>query len=86
MGLFPSIISVIFSAGFLILLLLFAWYVALPIIFLFLIFGLFNFFRGKPVFGNVPQYVRTFSYPRQQKTSSTKKNEKIIDVEYTEVP
>ena len=88
MGLFPSIISVIFSMGFLVLLFLFAWYVALPVIFILLVIGLFNFFRGKSIFYQVGDLTNIISgrNKRHAGTASRQQDEKIIDVDYTELP
>lgn len=89
MGLFPSIISVIFSVGFLVLLFLFAWYVALPLILVLLVVGLFNFFRGKPILYRVDRFTNIMSNRAnrmRETTTSRPQNEKIIDVDYTELP
>ncbi len=82
MTLFQSIIGVIFSMGFLILLSLLIGYVALPVFFILLAIGLFNFFRHGKLFTRVNQEQIT----PYRKSSFRRKNDKIIDVDYTELP
>lgn len=90
MGLLPSIISVIFSMGFLVLLFLFAWYIALPLVLIMLVIGLFNFFSGRPFLYRMDKFTNIMSdyrrRNRKQADSSRPRDEKIIDVEYTELP
>ncbi len=87
MNLLQSFIGVIFSIGIITLLLLVAWYVALPVIFVLLLVGLFNLLTGKPVV-NTYRFSETLNRYRNRprREASTQKDEKIIDVDYTEVP
>lgn len=82
MTLFQSIIGVIFSMGFLILLSVLIGYVALPVFLIIIAFGLFNFFRHGKIFARVNKSSIN-SWP---KTVYRKKDDKIIDVDYTELP
>ncbi len=82
MTLFQSIIGVIFSMGFLILLSVLIGYIALPVFLIIIAFGLFNYFRHGKLFARVNQeQITPF-----RKTGNRRKNDKIIDVDYTELP
>ncbi len=91
MNLFQSFIGVIFSIGFISVLLLFAWYVALPVLLIVLMLGLFNFLTGKPIFKTY-RFTDTLNRYRPQTRRQARpktpphSNEKIIDVDYTELP
>ncbi len=82
MTLFQSVIGVIFSMGFLILLSLLIGYVALPVFLIIIAFGLFNFFRHGKLFAGVNRENITPFH----KNAYRKKDDKVIDVDYTEIP
>lgn len=93
MNLIPNIISALFSVGFLVLLLLFAWRLVMPLLMIFFVWGLFNFFRGRPVFDQVNRFRNAMpgnrfrQQPRQTPPSEkSPSSDKIIDVDYTELP
>ncbi len=87
MFLFQSFIGVILSIGFITLLLLVAWYMALPIVLILLAIGLFNLLTGKPVI-NTNRFADTLNKFRNRPRRETprRQDEKIIDVDYTELP
>lgn len=83
MTLFQSIIGVIFSLGFLTLLFMFIGYMALPAFLILMAVGLFNFFRNNKIWNRANTPFNTY---RPHHTPYRKKDDKVIDVDYTELP
>lgn len=83
MRLFQSILGVILSLGFMTFLFLIAWYIALPVLLILFVLSLFGVFKKTRFSLRVTPEFRVH-HPKKQ--SQVKKDEKIIDVDYTEVP
>lgn len=80
MSLFQNIVYVVFSMLFLILLSFLIGYVALPVFLIIIAAGLFKFFKHKKMFAYVN---RGYGTSRSQQS---REDERIIDVDYTELP
>lgn len=81
MNFIQALISVSFAVAFFILVFFVAWYIALPLLFLFFIFSAISYLRKRVTFF----YKKAHTSHRSQGLSS-KKSGTIIDVDYTEVP
>lgn len=86
MTLFQSIIGVVFALGFLTLLFMFVGYFALPVFFILTIIGLFNFFRGHKLFIRTARTTNNPFGPMPRESVYRKQDDKVIDVDYTELP
>lgn len=83
MTLFQSIIGVVFSLGFLALLSFFIGYLIFPVLIILFAIGLFNFFRGNKLFMHT---TARFKERPTVRTVYRKKDDNVIDVDYTELP
>lgn len=78
---FQGILGIVFSLSFFILLFLIAWYIALPVLILLFILSLFKFIKSNHItFKITPRFKIYRSHKK-----NTPKNEKVIDVDYTEI-
>lgn len=81
MRLIQSIVGVVLSLGFITFLFLIAWYIALPVLALLFLLGLLGVFKNNRFSLKV-----TPEFMIRRRQTKTPKEEKIIDVDYTEVP
>lgn len=81
MGILQGFLSFSFGVAFLIFVLFVAWYIALPLIFLFIIIGVIGYIRNRFLLSDLQKKMSQ----RFKRTYQYSKNEQIIDVDYTEI-
>lgn len=81
MGILQGFLSLSLGVAFLILVLFVAWYIALPLIILFMIIGVMGYIRNRLLLSDLQKKMSQ----RFKRTYQRSKNEQIIDVDYTEI-